>query len=323
MYKFSIFISFGGRLPEDCGGLTDGCYQKNRSFVFPEQTKMPKDTDSIVYADKRLSAPAIGVEKLDLAVEVSECGFSFSLASASTGEYLAAGHLSLPLGGSHRRLLEKMIRFFETTAPFSGLEYRQVDLVYLDRDFTLVPGELFDREKAADLLSFAMGKDLRDGVLHEIVEQAVCVFYSREDIVRYFATKTISVREHHSAAVFLRRAFLQRQSGRCVHANFSDGYLQVAVTEGEKLILDNVFRIERREDFMYYLLLTANQTGTDVSHVPFILYGAPEVYLKNMAEINRCLANYRFAGRCPSECFSPALDFVAGYEYYNLLGGKL
>lgn len=284
---------------------------------------MPKDTDCIVYADKRLSAPATEAEAFDLAVEVGECGFSFSLASASTGEYLAAGHLSLPLGGSHRRLLEKMIRFFETTAPFSGLEYRRVDLVYLDRDFTLVPEELFDREKAGDLLSFAMGKDLRDGVLHDIVGQVVCVFCSREDFVRYFATKAESVKEHHSASVFLHRAFSQRQSGRCVHANSSDGYLQVVVTEDEKLILDNVFRIERQEDFMYYLLLTANQTGTNVSHTPFILYGAPEAYLKNMMEINRCLANYRFAGRCPSERFSPALDFVAGYEYYNLLGGKL
>lgn len=284
---------------------------------------MPKDTDSIVYADKRISAPATGVEKFDLAVEVSECGFSFSLASASTGEYLAAGHLSLPLGGSHRRLLEKMIRFFETTAPFSGLEYRQVDLVYLDRDFTLVPRELFDREKAGDLLSFAMGKDLRDEVLHEMAGQAVCVFCSREDFVRYFATKATSAREHHSAAVFLNNVFSDLGTGSCIHANSSDGYLQVVVTEGEKLILDNVFRLEREEDFMYYLLLTANQTGMDVSHTPFVLYGAPEVYLKNMVEINRCLANYRFAGRCASERFSPALDFVAGYEYYNLLGGKL
>ena len=284
---------------------------------------MPRDTDSIVYADKRLSAPATEAEKLDLAVEVSECGFSFSLASASSGEYLAAGHLSLPLGGSHRRLLEKMIRFFETTAPFSGSEYRQVDLVYLDRDFTLVPGELFDREKAGDLLSFAMGKDLRDGVLHEMAGQAVCIFCSREDFVRYFETKATTVREHHSAAVFLKNVFSDLGTGCCIHVNSSDGYLQVAVTEDEKLILDNVFRIEREQDFMYYLLLTANQTGMDVSHTPFVLYGAPEVYLKNMAEINRCLADYRFAGRCTSERFSPALDFVAGYEYYNLLGGKL
>lgn len=284
---------------------------------------MPKDTDSIVYADKRLSAPATGAEAFDLAVEVGECGFSFSLASASTGEYLAAGHQSLPLGGSHRRLLEKMIRFFETTAPFSELEYRRVDLVYLDRDFTLVPEEMFDNEKAGDLLSFAMGKDLRDGVLHETVGRVVCIFCSREDFVRYFATKVKSVREHHSAAVFLNNVLSDLGTGSCIHANSSDGYLQVAVMENEKLILDNVFRLEREEDFMYYLLLTANQTGMDVSHTPFVLYGAPEVYLKNMVEINRYLADYRFAGRCTSERFSPALDFVAGYEYYNLLGGKL
>ena len=284
---------------------------------------MPKDKEYIVYADKRLSASTIEAEAFDLAVEISRCGFSFSVTSASYGEYLAAGHLFLPLGGSDRRLLEKTVRFFETTPLFSGLKYRYADIVYLDRDFTVVPGAFFDQEKENDLLSFAMGEDVREGVLHEIAEDVVCIFRGREDFVRYFETKATAVREHHSVAVFLKRVFSDPGLGRCIHANSSDGYLQIVIVEGRELILDNVFCLEREEDFMYYLLLAANQTQTDVSCAMFVFYGAPEVYLRNMPGINRWIVNYRFAGRCPSERFSPALDFVAGYEYYNLLGGKL
>ena len=87
--------------------------------------------------------------------------------------------------------------------------------------------------------------------------------------------------------------------GTSIHVNADFGFMQVAVFKDGMPVLVNVFDIKSPDDFSYYLLSACNQRNALARHFP----------------------RRKFAVRKHPELFSDALDFVAQYEYYNILNG--
>lgn len=287
---------------------------------------MTTKTDNVIYSDKALYQYAPEELSLGLSVELYPKGFSFSVRNVATGCYLALGEVPVPLGGSPRRLLELFVRFFETARPFNTLSFDRADIVYRDKQFTLVPSILFDEGKASDLLSFSLGRSIPaadTGIGIADTAKTVCIFERRPDFVHYLQAKARQVEEHHSADVFLKGLLQGADSCRTIHVNAGGDLLQVVAMEGKKVLLGNIFELEKEADFMYYILLAANQTDSNERETHFIFYGDPDVYQKNMLAINQCFPDYAFAGRKEGVPFSPALDFVAAYDHFNLLNGLL
>lgn len=278
--------------------------------------------DNLYYADPRLGRTD---GHCRLVLEAALDGFSFSV-SDRQGERLAAGRVRIAFPGSRQRLLEKIVHFFETVAPFSGLRFEQVDLIRLDTCFALVPDVFFDADKCADLLNFSQGKVLGERILSRSVGQAVCVFPAEEQLESYFSSRSDRTEHRHSMEVFLRNAQENAvPGGRSVHLNAVGGYLQVVVLEGTSPVLANVFRFARPSDYMYYLTLAVAQTQTDLSSARFVFYGDPEAYFANREQIARNIGVEcsSLAPRLKDVPFSPALDFVAYYDCYNVLNTRL
>ena len=278
------------------------------------------DTDGRYYADKRLDEP---LAPCHLVLEAGEEGFCFSVRDAS-GARLAAGGLELAYPASEVRLLEQVVRFFETTAPFSGLAWERVDVIRLDDRFTVVPRAFFDPEKKADLLAFALGGMPDRPVCARQVGDAVCLFPEQTGLGEYFSSRTARVEQHHSAEVFLALARSNASQGRSVHLNVAPGFVQAVVLEADDPVLVNVFRCRGMEQMMYYLLLVAERTQTREAEADFVFYGSPQVFLQLRRQLERYPGRYRFARRLGGEGnYSPALDFVAYYDWYNVLNAQL
>ena len=258
-----------------------------------------------------------------LVLDAGEEGFCFSVRDAS-GARLAAGGLELAYPASEVRLLEQVVRFFETTAPFSGLAWERVDVIRLDDRFTVVPRAFFDPEKKADLLAFALGGMPDRPVCARQVGDAVCLFPEQTGLGEYFSSRTARVEQHHSAEVFLALARSNASPGRSVHLNVAPGFVQAVVLEADDPVLVNVFRCRGMEQVMYYLLLVAERTQTREAEADFVFYGSPQVFLQLRRQLERYPGRYRFARRLGGEGnYSPALDFVAYYDWYNVLNAQL
>lgn len=171
------------------------------------------DTDGLYYADKRLEEP---LAPCHLVLEAGEEGFCFSVRDAS-GARLAAGGLELAYPASEVRLLEQVVRFFETTAPFSGLAWERVDVIRLDDRFTVVPRAFFDPEKKADLLAFALGGMPDRPVCARQVGDAVCLFPEQTGLGEYFSSRTArwnsTIARKYS---WLWRAAMLRRAAACI-----------------------------------------------------------------------------------------------------------
>ena len=98
----------------------------------------------------------------------------------------------------------------------------------------------------------------------------------------------------------------------------------VVVLEADDPVLVNVFRCRGMEQVMYYLLLVAERTQTREAEADFVFYGSPQVFLQLRRQLERYPGRYRFARRLGGEGnYSPALDFVAYYDWYNVLNAQL
>ena len=187
-----------------------------------------------------------------------------------------------------------------------------------------MPRAFFDPEKKADLLAFALGEMPDRPVCARQVGDAVYLFPEQTGLGEYFSSRAARVEQHHSAEVFLALARSNASPGRSVHLNVAPGFVQAVVLEADDPVLVNVFRCRGVEQVMYYLLLVAERTQTRETEADFVFYGSPQVFLQLRRQLERYPGRYRFARRLGrEENYSPALDFVAYYDWYNVLNAQL
>ena len=252
------------------------------------------DTDGLYYADKRLEEP---LAPSHLVLEAGEEGFCFSVRDAS-GARLAGG-LELAYPASEVRLLEQVVRFFETTAPFSGLAWERVDVIRLDDRFTVVPRAFFDPEKKADLLAFALGGMPDRPVCARQVGDAVCLFPEQTGWESIFSSDSW-LEQHHSAGN-IPGFGAQQCRQRSVHLNVAPGFVQAVVLEGGRSVLVNGFPLPGM-DVTTCCLLVATDTQT------------------REAEADLCFTARR---RCFCSCAGGWSGIRDGIVFARRLGGEL
>ena len=277
---------------------------------------------SILYADTALGSADILKKELRLSIELSLNGFSFSIKNITDNTFLAAGSTVIRYGSTYQRLLSTIIDTFETKVEIASLKYAKVDIQYLDTMFTIVPEELYEPTHAVDYLSFTMGRDMGSTAIQtQTVDpiSSVCVFTSNDKISEYFKTKSAEVHSHHSITTFLSHVQKMPNQEHQIHVNTIGGYMQVVVFNGEKLLTANIYELKDQNTFSYYLLSLCNQLRLDERKVPIVFYGNPEEYVKQHDTLSRYFLNKKYAQRTQTSLFSPSLDWVAQFEYFNTL----
>lgn len=277
---------------------------------------------NILYADAALGSAEISQKELRLSIELSLNGFSFSIKNTTDNVYMAAGSTGIRYGSSYQRLLSTIIDTFETKAEIASLRFSQVNIIYLDTMFTVVPQEIYEEKHAVDYLSFTMGKDMSRGRTQTAKIDSilsVCIFTADDKIKEYFATRSPKVEVTHSVSVFLENVQREEKQGYDIHVNTFNGYMQVAAFLDNKLVTVNVYELTDNDSFAYYLLSLLNQLGVDQRTVPITLYGSPHVYVEQHDALSRYFLNKKYAQRVQSAHFSSALDWVTPYEYFNPL----
>lgn len=277
-----------------------------------------------MYKDAALSSSDITNKDLRLSIELTFNGFSFSVDSMPQGRHLAVGSYTFRYGqASEQRLLAALVSVFETHPDISRLTFSIVRAMFLDAEFTMLPSELFSNEKAAEYLGFTLGREITPAAAsYDVVEKygMTCVYSFPRSVSDYLSSRCAAFESIHSSSVFLSSAD-PLPLGTSIHVNAESGFMQVAVFKDGTPVLVNVFGIKSPDDFSYYLLSVCNQTGTDEKDAEFVFSGSPQEYVRQRDALARHFPRRKFALRKHPELFPDALDFVAQYEYYNILNG--
>ncbi|HZJ35355.1 MAG TPA: DUF3822 family protein [Gillisia sp.] len=215
------------------------------------------------------------IKLLKLSIQVRLDGLSFCILNCRTKEIVWYKKQDFPKEYNPVKILEKIAILYQNEKVLQS-HIGEVVLLFSNDLYSLVPEAYFIEEEASNYLKFNTKILKTDVVAHDSIanKQLVNVYIPYANIINYFFDKYGEFEYKHGISV-LTEAVLEFDSGEGTTAylnNFTD-YFDLVVVKNNKLLLCNTFSYDTKEDFIYYLLFTAEQLELDPSQFELCLLG--------------------------------------------------
>ncbi|MDT0647728.1 DUF3822 family protein [Zunongwangia sp. F260] len=160
----------------------------------------------------------------------------------------------------------------------SGLqqEVDEVIVIFSNSFYSLVPASLFSEENVSNYLKFNTKILRTDFIAYDELEikDIVNVYIPYTNIINYFFDKYGEFEYRHSITVLIEELLKlpEYDEPKIYLYNRNNEYDLVIVKNG-KLLLCNTFSYNTREDFLYYILFTAEQLNLDPMEMDLLFLG--------------------------------------------------
>ncbi|WP_396600984.1 DUF3822 family protein [Algibacter sp. R77976] len=250
---------------------------------------------------------------LELSIQISLSGLSFSILNrnSNTIEFL------------------KEIRFEKKLNPFEVLDelkllflkeqilknnFANINIIHDNDLSTLVPKSLFNENLLADYLKFNSKILKSDFIAYDTIikNNSVNVYVPYININNFIYDKFGAFIFKHVSTVLIDSVLQNEKTSETsnIYVNVSFNHFEILVFEKSKLILYNTFAYHSKEDFIYYILFTAEQLSLDPEtiHLVFLgdisknddLYNIAYKYVRNISFGDRN-DNYKYTSTPKSE----------------------
>ena len=215
--------------------------------------------------------------KLKLSIQVSLDGLSFCALSPAESKIIFFKDIVFGKRLNPVQVLRKIEKIYEEES-FLKEHQPEVVVIFCNDLYSLVPEQFFEEEYASDYLKFNTRILENDYVAHDVLAEPamVNVYVPFTNITNFFFDKYGEFEFRHSISV-LSEAFLKlyhdEDSRTTVYLNCYPGGYDLVVIKKGKLLLANSFKCHTREDFIYYLLFTAEQLDLDPTKFELVLLG--------------------------------------------------
>ena len=215
---------------------------------------------------------------IELSIQFSLDGFSFCVLDADTKEniYFKEYQFEKTLN-SPEDLLEKISTIFKQDRNLQ-MAYTGVSVIHQNSLSTIVPDKYFNKNALVSYLDFNIKILKTDFIAFDnlIAMNAKNVYVPYVNINNYlFQNFGEFEYQHHSTVLLEKLLSLDSSNQKRMYVNVSKRSFDIVVLENKKLIFSNIFSYETKEDFIYYILFTAEQIKLDTA--VFNLYFLGEI----------------------------------------------
>ncbi len=199
---------------------------------------------------------------LELSIQISLSGLSFCILQRDTNTITALNHIGFEKKLNPFEVLDKLIHLFNTEAVLQT-SFDKVNVIHANELSTLVPKPLFKEDCLADYLKFNSKILKSDFIAFDDVNSndSVNVYVPYVNINNFIYEKFGSFTYKHFSTILIERILFVEKNADDVklYANVNSNHFEIIVVEKGKLILYNTFEYSTKEDFIYYILFTAEQ----------------------------------------------------------------
>lgn len=216
-------------------------------------------------------------KSISLSIQVSLNGLSFCALDSESRQILFFRDQRFPKKLNPIQTLRQIEKAYEEEA-FLEQPFKEVKLLFSNELYSLVPEKLFREENASDYLKFNARILETDFVAHDSLpeQELVNVYIPYTNINNYFFEKYGEFEYQHCLSVLVK-AFLEADKGKNpgtrVYLNRNAAGYDLVVLQKGKLLFSNSFMCDTKEDFIYYLLFTAEQLELDPEEFELVLLG--------------------------------------------------
>lgn len=225
--------------------------------------------------------------KYKMSIRLRSGGLSFSGYNPSASESFFYENIEFDRAKPYMTSLKEC--FFDRE--FLTWQYKQIHVITVSSQYTLVPEDVFQEKQKNELLSFAFSAPQSRCLNNELKEIAAeLVFDMDEEVYEFCSRSLLNPRFIHHMTPLLslwKKQSCARQA-RQLYVVLSPKKMDVACYDQGNLLFANSFSFDRPDDILYYILYVWKQTGMDQQKDQLRLFG--EVSLRS--EVVGKLRNY-------------------------------
>ncbi len=213
---------------------------------------------------------------LDLSIQLSLSGLSFCTLDRDSNTISSLKHIRFEKKLNPIELLDKLKHVFNTEKVLQN-DFSNVYVIHDNGLSTLVPKPLFNEDCLADYLKFNSKILKSDFITYDniIINDSVNVYIPYVNINNFIYDKFGSFTFKHVSTILVEQILLLEKHSTVpkIYVNVNDNHLEVIVVNKAKLILYNTFEYSTKEDFIYYILFTAEQLKLNPEALNLIFIG--------------------------------------------------
>ena len=219
----------------------------------------------------------ISTSKYELSIQVNLSGLSFFVLNLETSKVAFLKSIPFEKKQTPQSLLDRLTHSFNSIDELQK-QFSKVTVIHDNELATLVPKPLFDETNLVDYLKFNTKILKTDFITFDSLQIAdlKVVYVPLVNINNFVFERFGSFEYKHSATVVLNRVLTIEKNSKSLkmYINVEPSHYEIITVENNHLKFYNRFEYNSKEDFIYYLLFTAEQLQLNPEDFPVILMGA-------------------------------------------------
>lgn len=215
-------------------------------------------------------------ENFILSIQVSLSGLSFCILNSEPNSIYYFKQFKFAKKHTPEEVLEKLLHYFNTEEALQT-GFKSVQVIHENELSALVPRPLFSEDQMADYLKFNTKILNTDYISYDEVmaNDSVNVYVPYVNINNYLYDRFGSFEYKHFSTILIETILANESlsSGKKMYVHVCDFHFEIIVLENKQLKLYNSFEYHTKEDFIYYILFTAEQMKLNPEEFPLILTG--------------------------------------------------
>lgn len=214
---------------------------------------------------------------LELSIQISLSGLSFCILQKESNSISALKHFCFNKKLNPLEVLDYLKNVFNTETILQE-SFTKICVIHDNELSTLVPKPLFEEDSLADYLKFNSKILKSDFITYDdiVLNDSVNVYVPYININNFIYEKFGSFTFKHVSTILIEEILLIEKNASTpkVYLNVSKNHFEIIVTEKGKLLLYNTFKYMTKEDFIYYVLFTAEQLKLNPEALNLVFIGA-------------------------------------------------
>ncbi|WP_339916691.1 DUF3822 family protein [Yeosuana marina] len=198
----------------------------------------------------------------ELSIQVSLSGLSFCILQRDTNTITYIKHIVFDKKLNPFEVLDQLKHQFNTENELQNT-FKNVQVIHANELSTLVPKPLFTEDNLADYLKFNSKILKSDFIAYDsiVINDSVNVYVPYVNINNFIYDLCGSFTFRHSSTILIENilSIEKNSSIKKMYVNVNKLTFEIVVLNKNKLVLYNTFEYTTKEDFIYYVLFTAEQ----------------------------------------------------------------
>ena len=211
-----------------------------------------------------------------LSIQVSLSGLSFCVLNKPSKRILHYSYIAFNKIVPPIEVLKQLKEHLSSNKLFQQ-DFKDVTVIHDNALATLVPKSLFNKNNLSDYLKFN-SKILNNDFItfDELSQNEIINVYVPYVNINNFIFDTYGTFEYNHYSTLLINTLFEIHDGgtnASMYVNIRSNHFEIVILKNKELILFNSFEYKTEEDFVYYILFTAEQLLLDPETFPLTLMG--------------------------------------------------